>query len=237
MRSLLLLSVLICLQACSGTFGGTKTFVLDVDPPPGTVLQHDIYVSSVAVAPGANELDSVGTFHIGKMDASELSNLRQSLEDTIERISWPSTNPLAVHLLMSRYYVAHSNNDGAVLACVDWALVSDQNDVAFAERFFVSVQASDVEGLNTLGKVKNILNAQIVQRIAEYSLEFSAQPDASPGADIPHTYATAETAAAPLPDRLTSLMGLTAFSTKGVDWAGIVVAEEVDWSSYLERMQ
>jgi hypothetical protein len=89
MRSLLLLSVLICLQACSGTFGGTKTFVLDVDPPPGTVLQHDIYVSSVAVAPGANELDSVGTYNIGKMDASEISNLRQSLEYTIKRISWP----------------------------------------------------------------------------------------------------------------------------------------------------
>jgi hypothetical protein len=103
----------------------------------------------------------------------------------------------------------------------------------FSEQFFASNQAADVEGLNTLGKLKNLLNAQVVRRVAEKSVRLAIDIETLPELDVPHTYATVEEAAAPLPTRLTSFLGLPSFSTKGVDWTTNAPTEPVDWSQQL----
>lgn len=238
MRILAFLAVTCALQGCAGAMGGTKPFVLEIEPVADAELRRVVLVASVGIADGANEVDSVGTYHVGKIGEGELADLRRSMTDTLSGIDWPSApadSPLAVHLLVSHYYVAHSNNDGGVLAGIDWALVSDPTDIVFSERFFASIQASDLEGINTLGKAKNTLNAQIVRRVVETSLEFAADSGRVPHADVAHTYDTAAEAAAPMPGRLTSFMGLPSFSTKQVDWAAGAPAEPVDWESILVK--
>lgn len=229
------------LQGCAGALGGTKPFVLDLDPPPGLELRHPVAVESIAVAEYVQEVDSVGTYHVGKFGSSELADLRQSLVDTLDRIAWPTATrgarPLGIHLLVSHYYVAHSNNDGGVVAGIDWALVSSPDEMIFSERFFASIQASDVEGLNTLGNAKNTLNAQVVRRVVEMSLQLSADRTRTPDARTAHTYDTIEEAAAGLPERLTSLFGLPSFSTKKVDWTTGAPAEPIDWAEILTEAQ
>ena len=120
------------------------------------------------------------------------------------------------YVVFTRYHVAHSNNDGAVIACVDWAPACGRSDIAYSERFLTSIQADDVKGINTLGAVKNMLNAAVVRRVTDRSLAYSAGgPDPATIA-VPHTYSTMQEAAAPLPERLTSLLGLPSFSTKSM---------------------
>ncbi len=237
MRLLVISILALGLQACGGTFGGTKSFTLDVDQPAGSELHHVVQVASVDIASDANEVDSVGTYHIGKMDKGEIADLRKSLVSTLGQVKWPApsaaVSTLGVHLLITNYYVAHSNNDGAVLAVVDWALASPASEVVFSEQFFASMQASDIKGLNTLGKLKNQLNEQIVRRVADSSTALAADTNAKPAVAVEHTYVTIEDAAAPLPKRLTSLFGLPTLSTKGIDWTKGAPKEPVDWSQRL----
>jgi hypothetical protein len=236
MRIFLAAVVFLGLQACGGTLGGTKPFTLEIDQPAGSP-KYLVEVATVAVGSDANEVDSVGTLHLGRMDSGEVDDLRESLESTFAGITWPSADSavdtLAVHVLVSHYYVAHSNNDGAILTCIDWALATRTNVVLFSEQFFASNQAADVEGLNTLGKLKNLLNAQVVRRVAEKSVRLAIDIETLPELDVPHTYATVAEAAAPLPTRLTSFLGLPSISTKGVGWTTNAPTEPVDWSQQL----
>jgi hypothetical protein len=231
---------LLGLQGCAGALGGTNSFVLDVEPTQAENLQYVIDVGTIDVADDANELDSVGTYHVGKLDQDEIADIRKSLTRTLGNVSWQDAAAgkpaLDVHIMFTRYYVAHSNNDGAILACVDWALANGRNDVAYAERFFTSIQADDVKGLNTLGAVKNMLNAAVVRRVADRSLAYSAgTPDPATIA-VPHTYSTIEEAATPLPERLTSLLGLPAFSTKSMHWTEKAASAPFDWNKYLAEL-
>lgn len=235
MRTLAVVFALACLQACGGTFGGTKSFTLDVAEPAQGQPRHRVELATVEAKKGGSEVDSVGTFHLGKLDDGEIADVRKSLVLTLAQVSWPaaSAGTLDLHVLYTSYYVAHSNNDGAVVATIDWALARNERDVAFAERFHASVQADDIKGLNTLGKVKNLLNQQVVQRVVDSSLLVAANPDTRPRVSVPHTYDSIEDAVAPLPKRLTSMMGLPQFSTKGVDWQKGSPNAPVDWAERL----
>lgn len=224
-------------QGCAGALGGTDSFVLDVEPAQAENLKYVIEAGTVDVAENANELDSVGTYHVGKLDQGEIDDIRESLARTLANVSWEDAAAgrpaLDVHVVFTRYHVAHSNNDGAVIACVDWALADGRSDIAYSERFFTSIQADDVKGINTLGAVKNMLNAAVVRRVTDRSLAYSAGgPDPATIA-VPHTYSTMQEAAAPLPERLTSLLGLPSFSTKSMHWEEDAPAAPFDWSRYL----
>jgi hypothetical protein len=240
MRAIIAMLTLACLQACGGAFGGTKSFTLDVAEPAEAPPRYVVRLATLEVPKGANELDSIGTYHVGKLDAGELADIRKSLESTLQRVEWPAAGAAAgefgLHILFTRYYVAHSNNDGAIIATVDWALASEAREIAFSERFFASAQASDVKGVNTLGKLKDLLNQQIVRRVVDSSVQVATRPEAKPDVSVGHTYATAQAAAEPLPKRLTSLFGLPEFSTKGVDWAEGASTPAIDWSRRLAEM-
>lgn len=231
---------LLGLQGCAGALGGTDSFVLDVVPMQAENLQYIIDVGTIDVADDANELDSVGTYHVGKLDQDEIADIRKSLTKTLENVSWQDAAAgrptLDVHIMFTRYYVAHSNNDGAIVACVDWALANGGHDIAYAERFFTSIQADDVKGLNTLGGVKNMLNAAVVRRVTDRSLAYSAGTPDPASIAVPHTYSTIEEAAAPLPQRLTSLLGLPALSTKSVHWTEDASSAPFDWNKYLATL-
>ncbi|MEZ5499090.1 MAG: hypothetical protein R3E77_06640 [Steroidobacteraceae bacterium] len=235
MRTLTVVLALACLQACGGTLGGTKSFTLDVAMPEQGQLRHRVELKTIEAMKGGSEVDSVGTFHLGRLDDGEIADVRKSLASTLQRVNWPSadTGTLDLHVLYTSYYVAHSNNDGAIVATIDWALARNSNEVTFSERFFTSVQADDVPGLNTLGKIKDLLNQHVVQRIADTSVLIAMDPGAKPRVAVPHTYGTIAEAVAPLPKRLTSLMGLPQFSTKTMDWEKGSRNEPVDWSKRL----
>jgi hypothetical protein len=235
MRLFAFLAVMFTVSGCAGALGGTKSFVLEIEPRAGLALRHAVAVSSVSYLEEANEVDSVGTYHVGKIGDSEIADLGKSLTDTLEQIAWPvgGSAALGVHLLVTHYYVAHSNNDGGVLASIDWALVSPPNEIVFSEQFFASIQASGLEGINTLGNAKNTPNVQVVRRVVEKSLQLAVDTDRTPVAAVAHTYETAEEAAGPMPQRLTPVLGMPSFSTKGVDWATGAPTKPADWHARL----
>jgi hypothetical protein len=67
----------------------------------------------------------------------------------------------------------------------------------------------------------------------ESSVLVAADPPARTHVTVPHTYDSIEDAAAPLPERLTSVMGLPQFSTKGVDWQKGSPNAPIDWPERL----
>ncbi len=219
-----------------GLFGGTKGFVLTLSAPAAP-LRHSVGVGSVRMIDHANELDSVGTYHVGKLDDGELGLIEQSLADTLAGVDWPSSADTAgdwkVRLVVRHYYTAHSNNDGGILASVAWALIDSAGALAFNDEFFVSIQKSD--GGKTLGKVKELLNRAIVQRVAETSVALAAsdEPSLMAPVAVEHTYATAEEAAAPMPTRLASFLGFGGASKKGMDWTEGAPTEPFDWQAEL----
>ena len=223
--------------AHAGVLGGTKSFVLDL-AAPSSPQHHRINVESVRIANRANQLDSVGSYHVGDLDAKEVGKIESSLAETLAQVAWPSVDSnadaWALHVVVRHYHMAHSNNDGGVLATVSWAAVAG-DAIVFTDDFYVSMQKSD--GGKTLGRLKELLNRAIVQRIAETSVRLAgaqAAEGVSP-AGVAHTYSTVAEAAAPLPKRLVSFLGLPPVAKKGMDWTDGAPTAPFDWPEELAQ--
>jgi hypothetical protein len=236
--AVLLLCVSLGAHAQGGAFGKTKGFVVTLDGTSAGQLRHSVGVGSIDVDSNANELDSVGTYHIGDFDDNERRIIEQSLADSLATIAWPSSGePLEIHAVVRHYYVAHSNNDGGIVAGVAWALVAPGGRLVFSDEFYAAAQKSDMEKKKTLGHLKELINTAIVTRIAETSLAVAAAEN--PAAVTPvvaHlTHATVDEAAVGMPEKLRSFGGLPTFSRKTMDWTEGAPAEPFDWQAWLAR--
>lgn len=223
--------------ADAGVLGGTKSFVLELEAP-SSPMRHHVNVESVRIANRANQLDSVGSYHVGDLDAKEVGKIESSLGETLAHVAWPGVDSNAdtwtLHAVVRHYHMAHSNNDGGVLATVSWAVVDDGN-IVFTDDFYVSMQKSD--GGKTLGKLKELLNRAIVRRIAETTVRLAGAqaPDGVTAADVAHTFSTVEEAAAPLPKRLVSFLGLPPVAKKSMDWTDGAPTTPFDWPEELAQ--
>lgn len=219
---------------CSGTFGGTNRFVLDIV----TSTPHaPLAFGSLRIAEGANKLDSTGTYHIGAFGEDDRKTLEASFRDTLTRLNdsgfRTDERPLTVHVLLRRYFVAHSNNDGAILAVVAFAVSDATGALVHADQFYASAQADDVAGLATVGKVSDMINEAITERIVKQSLGLAERPTRQAVPAVDHTYDSIDAAAQPLPRTLISLFGLPTLSANRVDWTSVDPKDEVDWSAHL----
>jgi hypothetical protein len=227
------------LSGCGGAMGGTKPFVVAIGPDAVAGAKHRVELGTVTVAADANDLRATGTYHVGKFDEEDREILRRSFADTLSKSSWPSGSGDAwqLHVHLRRYLVAHSNNDGGVLACVAWALTTADGRPIHTDQFYASVAADDAaSGERTLGGIKNQLNRSVVERIVRSAAAVAAAPDPAhshPRIAVAQTYDTIQEAAAGLPKRLVSLMGLPAIATRKVDWAEVDPPGEVDWKALL----
>lgn len=239
-RALLFASVALAalaLAGCGGAMGGTKPFVVTVAPEGAARTRHRIDMGGVTLAPGANDLRATGTYPVGKFDEEDRAILARSFVDSLAKIAWPGADaePWSIHVHLRKYLVAHSNNDGGVLAVVAWALVDGSGRPLRTAQFYASMAADDAEH-RTLGGVKNGINESIVKRIVRESLEVAAARDPTqsrPKADVAFTYETIQAAAERLPKRLTSLMGLPTVAHRKVDWEEVDPPGQVDWTKLL----
>lgn len=209
--------------ACSGTTGGTQRFSLDLGPAGNNPVRR-VEVATLGVEPDANLVQATGTHAWGAFDANDELVLRDSLSASLdratERLATDPSTPLYLHTRVRRYVVAHSNNAGGVLACVSWCLADGQGTPMFEETFYAS---SSGRLVTTLGQIKDAVNRAIVERIGRSALSLSSTSPATPlpGRSTPHTFATIEEAADPLPEALFSAFGPIPYAAGRPDWTSV----------------
>jgi hypothetical protein len=124
-----------------GTFGGTKVVNVQISNLPRGPLAS-IHTGTVALAPDATKLDSVGVYPVGKFSASDLANIKTSLNKafcTIQQTQGVDNRNLNIHVIIRRYLVAASNNSGATLACVAWCAVDQDNQIVYDEQCLFAI--------------------------------------------------------------------------------------------------
>lgn len=221
-----------------GFLGGTKDVTVEIDATEMASLLRTLRVGSVTIA-GENEIDSVGTFHVGDFDDNEREIIDEALTETFASIAWPSgSEQWDVHVVVRHYYVAHSNSDGGIVAGVAWAMVAPDDRVVFSEEFYAAAQKSDMERRRTLGHLKELINTAVVQRVAETGVRLAGAEE--PGAVSPivtHlTHPTLQEAAVGMPEDLKSAGGFGLFARKGnVDWTQGAPSEPHDWEAWLAQ--
>jgi hypothetical protein len=225
-------------QAQSGLFGGTREVSVEVDSTATASLLRSVRLGSVVIA-GANEIDSVGTFHVGDFDDKEREIIEQALTAAFASVPWPGgSEQWDVHVVIRHYYVAHSNNDGGIVAGVAWAMIESDDRIVFSDEFYAAAQKSDMERRRTLGHLKELINTAIVDRVAQTSLRLAGAEDPTAVSPVAThlTHASVQEAAVGMPENLKSAGGFGLFARKGnVDWAEGAPVEPHDWERWLAQ--
>ena len=258
------LMLLVCagLPAC-GTTGDTSRFALPLEVPQSPQGIDAVRVASAAMDENAAYLNAVNVRPWGKFGPNDLSNIEDSLRDTLAPYatapSRAAESRLDIHLVIRRYVVGVSNTGGAVLACVAWAATFAQGTLIFQEQFY----AADAGYLiGTIGLLKDAVHKAIVRRIATTALALASGPAAAERrpTTFDNTSTSLEEATSRLPRALVSLgdPGLMAFpSTPMIPAVGNVVkivgatsvsgvsriqwelanpSEKFDWGGYLQKV-
>lgn len=159
-------------------------------------------VRSVELEPGQTHLQNVGTFAWGEYGARDVAALEETIRTTLATASAkPEAPQFQVHVVVRRFLVAHSNNEGFAVACVAWALTDAQGVLRFHEQFY----ASDYVRLwGTIGGIKNHVHEGITRHITQQAARVSAGGEPAE-ITAPYTYPTYEAASARFPGKLTSI--------------------------------
>ena len=236
------------LSAC-GIMGNTTRSVVQIENQPATGQFRPISVGTVAREDEGNRLLNVRVFAWGKFSDDDQSNIEASLADTLHaathRIGQPSGDPIKVHVLIRKYFVASSNNGGAIFAGVDWALTATNNQLMFQDAFYATRECHFPQ-LCTLGGLKDAVNSAIIRRIAQKAITFATGGHPESVSNV-GTYSTFESAAATMPTTIKSsgavyLSGSvpvfvpdSAPAKVEVDWAEM--KPPVDWNRRLTNTQ
>jgi len=230
------------LSGC-GTTGVTTRSAVDVGALAASSFRP-ISVDSVAREEAGIKLMSVGVRAWGRFDDRDQANIKGSLEDTFAAATQgrtrPDGEPIKIHLVIRKYLVAGSNNEGAVLAGVDWCATDAKDAILFQESFYAT---HSVRFIGTLGGLKDTVNKAIVKRIAQSSLALAAN-ERPIGAAVQYTYATLEQAAATMPDSLASWdqprlvhIGPPRSAPEKVSLAWAEMRPPIDWKERLAAKQ
>lgn len=227
-------------SGCAGMTGSTNFMTISVDRKIIVEPLAEVRVASVEIEPNAAFLRAVGSYAMGKFDSEDLKVLRTSLQNSIfslmSSVQTDHGNKLDLHVLLRHHMVAHSNNEGGVLAAVAWCLVNESGNMVFHEGFFVSESGRHTV---TLGAIKDALNESILQRIVETVAQITSQkrPNGIQPRQFPKTYTTYKEAMTDLPQTLSSTFLFTpTVRPDKVDWgwpSGAPV--DIDWERYLSE--
>ncbi|MBS0184022.1 MAG: hypothetical protein JSS39_16670 [Nitrospira sp.] len=218
--------------------GETSFMTLSVDKDNIAGPLAEVRVGSVEIESNAAFLRSVGSYAMGKFDDRDLKVFRISLQNSISSLqsSVPTdlNNKMNLHVLLRHHMVAHSNNEGGVLAAVAWCLVGESGNIIFHEGFFVSESGRHTV---TLGAVKDALNESILQRIIGTVAQIASRerPTSVQSKQFPKTYVTYNEALTDVPQTLsaTFLFAPTVGPEK-IDWGwSSDTPVDIDWERYL----
>lgn len=159
-------------------------------------------VGTVELEPGQTRLANVGTYAIGEYGDKDIAALQESLSRSVP--ASPSTDRYAVHVVVRRFLVSHSNTDGLALACVTWALTDPSGALVFHEQFYAS---DSVHLWGTVGRTKEHVHEGIVGRVLRSASSIAAGGEAQ---GAPYTHDDFDSAAASLPHSLRSVFIHTA---------------------------
>jgi len=233
---------LLCLMFCGcGTFGGTKVVSVPMsNMPRGPFAQ--IHTGTVTLAANATKLDAVGVYPVGEFSKKDLRNIDKSLSKAFCTIQQSqevdSARNLTIHVMIRRYLVAASNNDGGTLACVSWCAVNQDDQIVYDEQFYASYSSH----FSTLGRSKNKVNLAIVSRIAEVSAYLASPNPRKHSIKYPeNAYATISPAIEDLPEVLYSCLyanvggSIISASAGGTtEWEWAAQNNRVNWAAYLK---
>jgi hypothetical protein len=158
---------------------------------------HPVSVAPIEMEPGATKLVAVGTYKVGKYKSKDLRVLQKMLDRTIPMRGAPEQS-FRVHLVVRSFLIVHSNEKGAGLACVAWALTNPQQELVFDEQFYA---ARDSPPLSVSG-IKTRIHEGITKRVHQRAQDVASErPLGSPPED---TYDDFERAASRVPNRFKS---------------------------------
>jgi hypothetical protein len=215
------------LAGCSGLFGGTTPFVLEVDAPSSDQLQYRVEVGAVRLGPRLNHVYAVDVDDFGGFKPKDRHVLKQSLQNTFAGISWPGHRPTwHVHVMVRRYVAAYNNKGGALLASVSWCLMNKDDQIVYEEQFYTSDSAG---GLVTYGQAKDRLNKLIVRRVVETALVVASTgpPTKLVLIDSDNIYSSIDEAANYLPQSFPSMMAPN--GRVEIDWTSVDPREPIEW--------
>lgn len=242
------LLVLAALSGC-GITAARESSVLPLDLHGGEKVTTSMNVASVTIEDDAAYLTAVKVKPWGKFGPDDLTNIEQSLKDTIApSLTAKSHNvdsQMDLHLVVRKYIVSLSNTAGAVLVCVAWAATTSKGTVIYKEQFY----AFDAGYLTTtIGHIKDSVQKAIVQRIAKTSLEIAQDPvTAKKPRKFDKTSSSFEEAVSCLPKTILSMddpaamtfsfIGLFIPSGKAtIKWEMADLKEAFDWGGYLNKL-
>lgn len=218
----LILPLLVALASGCGVFGRTKAQSIAL--PSG--VTSDLELRSVTLEPGQTHLQNVGTFAVGEYDARDLAALEETIRTTFGA---PTSDPeYGVHIVVRRFLVAHSNNEGFAVACVAWALTDAEGSLRFHEQFY----ASDYVKLwGTVGGLKNHVHEGITRHIAQQASRVAAGHEPAE-IDSPYTYSTYEAAISRFPAQLTSVHFQMLYLGGGYSFRSLLITDDShrDWA-------
>lgn len=184
-------AVTVALAALSGCAARPTRVTLDVP------ASHPVEIALVEMEPGAAKVVNVGTYKVGKYKSRDLGVLERMLEHTVPIRGAPEDS-FRVHLIVRSFLVAHSNNKGAGIACVAWALTNPEGELVYDEQFYASRSSPPP----SISGIKNRIHQAIVKRVHHRTQDVAADRAISlPPED---TYDDFSRAASRVPDRFRS---------------------------------
>jgi len=187
---LVLLSALLAFTAF-GCSARAKTVTLNVQ------ATQPVSVSPLEMDPGAAQLVAVGSYKVGKYKSKDLGTLQTMLERTIPMRGAPEES-FRIHLVVRSFLIVHSNEKGAGLACIAWALTNPEQELVFDEQFYAARASPPL----SVSGIKNRMHEGITKRVHQRAQDvLSGRPLGSPPED---TYDDFERAASRVPDRFKS---------------------------------
>lgn len=232
------------LVACS-IQGDTSRMTLELEPVANSSLMRQVAVASVEREEGGiRAMSSDDPMiraiipDIGIFNSQDQANLHDSLVDTLHQAqkgySLSQAEPIRIHLLVRRHYVASSNNAGVIFAGVEWVAVDQQQQILFKDAFYATSVCDNrnkvLPSICTLGWEKDKVHAAIIKRVATIAMTLAAggQPSKT---TTPGTYLDYEAAAASAPKFLQSTGGFgIVVQSAGVEldsWAKM--EPPIDW--------
>lgn len=224
---LLLISSIILINSC-GTLGGTKVFTVRQDIPQKVDISFKL--KEIELEDDGSKTVSVGAYKFSGYDNSTATNLKKSIENSIKKIKAPRNNAnIDLYITIRKYYIVASNNAGAGLICVSWALANNDN-LIFNDQFYVSNKAVLTK---TVGRIKNEMHESIIRRILTYSVLAINSPINSmiKRPVINNTYDNFNDAIKVLPETFES-MGIF---NRDENWQWAAITDELDWKRKINK--
>lgn len=196
--SLISVLALVALSATGcGLTGATSTFVVEVPQNAGAALR----IAAVELEPGQTRLQNVGSYAWGEYGEDDLAVLRESLAESVAPLAAGGQPTAAVHLVIRKFLVAHSNNEGLAIACASWAMTDPSGKLAFHEQFYAR---DHVKLWGTVGGVKDNVHKGIAERVIRAAIGVAQGKDPQSIPFPEFAYKDFDSARAGLPDSLTT---------------------------------